>query len=95
MSTKNSNEFDLIFKALADSKRRKILDMLSNLPMTTGYICQSFPDLGRVTIMQHLGTLEKAGLITVERKGKHRWNYLNRKPIEAVHKEWVRKHLVS
>ena len=95
MLDEKANQFDLIFKALSDSRRRKIVDMLTNIPLTTGYICQSFPELGRATVMQHIGVLEAAGLVTIKRVGKHRWNYLNKKPIEMVHSLWISKLLIN
>ena len=51
-----------IFQALADSRRRKILDLIREKPKTTGDICKHFRKIDRCTVMQHLDVLEKAGL---------------------------------
>ena len=56
---------DLIFKALADRRRRKILDLLKKEELTTGDICAYFRALDRCTVMQHLKVLENAGLVSV------------------------------
>lgn len=86
-----SIEFDeeRIFKALASGTRRHILDRLKDHPRTTGELCQGFPNLDRCTVMQHLGVLEEAGLVIVQRKGRHRWNYLNALPIKYIYDRWI------
>ncbi|MBV9494583.1 MAG: helix-turn-helix transcriptional regulator [Acidobacteria bacterium] len=81
-----------IFKALADGRRRRMLDLLKSEPLTTGDLCAAFPQLDRCTVMQHLGVLEKAGLIIVKREGRNRWNYLNPLPIKAIHDRWISPH---
>jgi DNA-binding transcriptional ArsR family regulator len=68
---------DLVYKALADSRRREILDLLKDEPRTTGDICSKFKKLDRCTVMQHLSVLEKADLIITKREGRYRWNYIN------------------
>jgi DNA-binding transcriptional ArsR family regulator len=78
-----------VFKALADRKRRKILDLLKSEPRTTGELCNRFPELNRCTVMQHLGVLERAGLIIVRREGRLRWNYLNPLPIKKIYDRWI------
>jgi len=71
-----------VFKALADGRRRKILDLLKSDGRTTGELCSRFPELDRCTVMQHLAILERAGLIIVRREGRLRWNYLKPLPIK-------------
>jgi DNA-binding transcriptional ArsR family regulator len=81
--------FDQVFKALSNSTRRRILDLLKDHPRTTGDICASFPALDRCTTMQHLGVLEQAGLVVVQRKGRERWNHLDVVPIKLIHDRWI------
>jgi DNA-binding transcriptional ArsR family regulator len=83
---------DLVYKALADSRRREILDLLKDDPRTTGDICSAFPDLDRCTVMQHLGVLEKAGLVFTKKEGRYRWNYLNSVPIREIYDRWINKY---
>src|SRR5213595_1568975 len=52
-----------VFKALADGRRRRILDLLKSEPRTTGELCAKFRKLDRCTVMQHLGVLEKAEVL--------------------------------
>jgi DNA-binding transcriptional ArsR family regulator len=81
-----------VFKALADGRRRRMLDLLKGGPLTTGELCARFPQLNRCTVMQHLGVLERAGLIIVKREGRVRWNYINPLPIKAIHDRWISPH---
>jgi DNA-binding transcriptional ArsR family regulator len=81
-----------VFKALADGRRRRILDLLKSEPRTTGELCAKFRKLDRCTVMQHLGVLEKAGLIIVKRDGRLRWNYINPLPIKQIHDRWIEPH---
>lgn len=80
----------LIFKALADARRREILDLLKDGPQTTGDLCDHFKRrLDRCTVMQHLGVLEKAGLLIVKKEGRTRWNYLDAVPIKNIYDRWL------
>lgn len=87
MSTDDAD--DLIFKALGHRVRRRMLDALKAGPATTGSLCQTFPDLDRCTVMQHLGVLEEAGLVVAERRGRERWNHLDALPVHAIHERWI------
>ncbi|HEV7920502.1 MAG TPA: helix-turn-helix domain-containing protein [Thermoanaerobaculia bacterium] len=81
-----------VFKALADGRRRRMLDLLKSEPLTTGDLCAHFPRLDRCTVMQHLGVLKRAGLVIVRRAGRNRWNYINPLPIKAIHDRWISPH---
>lgn len=83
---------DLIFRALGDSRRRAILDLLRSAPRTTGDIVERFPALDRCTVMQHIGVLERAGLVIAKRRGRERWNYLNALPIKRIHDRWIGRY---
>ena len=83
---------DLIFKALADEKRRRLLDLLKDGPRTTGDLCERFAGIDRCTVMQHLKVLERAGLIFVRREGKFRWNYIDAVPIREIYERWINQY---
>jgi DNA-binding transcriptional ArsR family regulator len=93
MSTDDEN--DRIFKALAASSRRAMLDVLKDQPQTTGDLCARFPALDRCTVMQHLKVLEAADLVIVKRQGRERWNYLNPLPIKHIHDRWIGPYAVQ
>ena len=82
--------------ALADSRRRQILDLLKNSPRTTGELCEHFEDaLDRCTVMQHIGVLERAGLIIAHREGRTRWNYLNAAPFQEIYERWISSYATA
>ncbi len=85
----NDDQDDLVFKALSHRSRRQLLDLLKGESRTTGMLCALLPELDRCTVMQHLGVLEQAGLIIVERRGRERWNHLDALPIQAIHERWI------
>jgi len=84
-----AEEDDRIFKALAASTRREILDALKDHPQTTGELCSRFPARDRCTVMQHLKVLEEAELVIVQRRGRERWNHLNPLPIKHLYDRWI------
>jgi DNA-binding transcriptional ArsR family regulator len=86
---------DLLFKALADSRRREMLDLLKEAPRTTGGLCAHFErTLDRCTVMQHIGVLEQAELILVRREGRTRWNHLNAMPFKKLYDRWISSYAV-
>lgn len=80
---------DKVFRALASSTRRALLDALKDNPQTTGALCDRLPSLDRCTVMQHLKVLEEADLVIVSRKGRERWNHLNPIPIKHIQDRWI------
>lgn len=83
---------DRTFHALADQTRRGLLEMLSKGPCTTGTLVEAFPHLSRVGVMKHLGVLESAGLVSVRRDGRERWNTMERDPLKASD-DWMARHV--
>lgn len=92
MSTEE--KFDLLFKALGHRLRRRLLDLLTEGPKTTGALCEALDAVDRCTVMLHLGVLEKAGLIAVERRGRERWNHLDAMPIHDLQRRWIAPYAV-
>ena len=83
-----------VWKALADTSRREILDRLADRPWTTSEIVTRFEDsLCRTAVMKHLEILVNANLVVIRRQGRQRWNYLNPVPIQRVCDRWVSKHV--
>lgn len=83
---------DAVFKALANGKRRQMLDAIKDAPLTTGALCERFAEMDRCTVMQHLKVLEEADLIVARREGRERWNHLNALPIQAIHDRWISQY---
>lgn len=88
----SEKQYDLVLKALADTRRRKMLDLIKAKPKTTGELCEYFRKLDRCTVMQHLRVLERANLIIVKRRGRYRWNYINPLPIKEIHDRWINNY---
>jgi DNA-binding transcriptional ArsR family regulator len=82
------DDLELVWKALADPSRRRILDLLKQRPHTTGELCKEFA-VTRFAVMKHLRVLEQAELITVQHRGRERWNYLNPVPLQMVYERWI------
>ena len=83
---------DVVFKALADSTRRSLLDELFKADgQTLGALEQRLP-MTRFGVMKHLKLLEEAGLVTTRRRGREKLHFLNPVPIRLVHDRWVSKY---
>ncbi|MDF2872015.1 MAG: arsR [Anaerocolumna sp.] len=59
-----------VFKALSDSTRRKILELLAKKDMNAGEIADYF-NISKPSISHHLTILKNADLISDERKGQN------------------------
>jgi DNA-binding transcriptional ArsR family regulator/uncharacterized protein YndB with AHSA1/START domain len=78
----------LLWRALADPTRRRILDLLRERPLITGEIAARFP-VSRIAVMRHLEVLSQAGLVTNRKRGRERWHYLNAVPLQKLHRRWA------
>lgn len=87
------NQVDLtpLWNALADAKRRRIIQLLGDKSRTTSEICAFF-DVSRFAIMRHLKVLEQAGLILTRREGRQRWNFLNEDLFKEIQQTYLEKH---
>lgn len=68
-SRRHTHDFSVLFKAIADETRIKILKHLEKKPTRVSDLVQKF-DLSQSTISRHLGVLKAVGLVVGERKGK-------------------------
>jgi uncharacterized protein YndB with AHSA1/START domain/DNA-binding transcriptional ArsR family regulator len=84
---------DVVFRALGDPRRRKLLDGLHERDgRTLGELEQLLPELTRFGVMRHVRLLEAAGLITTQRAGRRKFHYLNPVPIRLIHDRWIRRY---
>ena len=85
------DDTDLLFKALADPSRRKLLDLLhANDGQTLGDLCEHL-EMTRQSATQHLALLDAAGLLAVQWRGREKLHYLNRVPLQGIYERWLRK----
>ena len=66
------DRLDLIFAALADPTRRRVLSMLLEDDMAVSDVAAPF-DMSLAAVSKHLSVLAAAGLIRQERRGRITW----------------------
>jgi DNA-binding transcriptional ArsR family regulator len=64
-------DLDRVFHALGDGSRRAMVERLSRGPASVSELARPF-DMALPTIVQHLGVLEKAGIVTSAKAGRIR-----------------------
>ncbi len=85
------SEADLLFKALADPTRRKLLDLLyAHDGRTLGQLCAHL-SMTRQGVTQHLALLQGANLVAVLWRGREKLHFLNPVPLQQVYERWIRK----
>jgi DNA-binding transcriptional ArsR family regulator len=82
---------DRVFKALADSTRRSLLDRLFERDGRTLTELESELEMTRFGVMKHLRVLEDAGLVVTRRSGREKLHFLNPVPIRLIHDRWIDK----
>jgi DNA-binding transcriptional ArsR family regulator len=83
---------DLVFKALADPSRRRLLDRLHERNgQTLGELCVAL-DTSRQAVSKHLAVLERASLIATVWHGREKLHYLNPVPIHDIAERWIGKY---
>ena len=90
MSERGANT-DLLFKALSDTSRRKLLDLLhASDGRTLNQLCEHL-DMTRQGVTQHLDLLEAANLIATIRSGREKLHFLNPVPLQEIYDRWIAK----
>jgi DNA-binding transcriptional ArsR family regulator len=85
------NDTDLVFRALADPSRRKLLDLLyANDAQTLTELCEHL-DMTRQAVTQHIGVLEGVQLVSTHRRGREKLHYLNPVPLQEIYDRWISK----
>jgi len=80
-------QLDAVFAALANAKRRAMLEILSQRPSTVGALGKEL-DVSLQSMHRHVRTLERAGLI--QRKKAGRVNFVTiRRPAFARAQGWM------
>jgi DNA-binding transcriptional ArsR family regulator len=74
---------DLVFPALANPVRRRLLELLADGPRTPGALAADF-SLSRPAISEHLAVLRRAGLVGQEPAGRERHYHLTAAPLAEV-----------
>src|SRR5882724_6725794 len=83
---------DAVFKALADSSRRLLLDLLFARDGRTLTELEAELEMTRFGVMKHLKVLEEADLVLTRRRGREKLHFLNVVPIRLIHDRWIDKY---
>ena len=82
---------DAVFRALADSSRRKLLDRLhAKNGQTLNELCEGW-NMSRQAVTKHLGILEGANLISTQKQGREKLHFINPVPIHTIADRWIGK----
>jgi DNA-binding transcriptional ArsR family regulator len=76
---------NIVFKALNDPTRRKILEMLLAKDMTAGEIVEEF-NISGPSISHHLDLLKQANLVVAEKEGQFIYYSLNTTVVDEIMK---------
>jgi len=76
---------NIVFKALNDPTRRKILELLLARDMTAGEIIEEF-NISGPSISHHLDLLKQAKLVTAEKEGQFIYYSLNTTVVDEIMK---------
>lgn len=88
---KDLRDPDLLFHALADPSRRKLLDLLyARDGRTLAKLCEHV-DMTRQGVTQHLDILEEASLVATVRRGREKLHFLNPIPLQDIYSRWIAK----
>jgi DNA-binding transcriptional ArsR family regulator len=82
-------QLDLVFQALADPTRRAVLARLSRGPMATTDLAKPFP-MALPSFTQHLGVLERSGLVRSRKHGRVRTWELAPRALKGA-EDWLHK----
>ncbi|SEN41608.1 DNA-binding transcriptional regulator, ArsR family [Paracoccus alcaliphilus] len=83
MNAHSPVRLDLIFAALADPTRRRVLSMLLEDDMAVSDVAEPF-EMSLAAISKHLSVLAGAGLIRQERRGRITWCMLDPEGMRAA-----------
>lgn len=88
-SSNGPSTTDAVFHALSDPTRLAVVDRLARGPLPTSVLASDF-DMALPSFTQHLGILEKSGLVRSKKKGRVRTYYLEAKQLKKA-EDWLAK----
>jgi DNA-binding transcriptional ArsR family regulator len=87
-----STMMDDVFRALADSGRRRLLDKLyARNGQTLSELCEHL-DMTRQAVTKHLDILERGNLVITVWRGREKNHYLNPVPLQEIYDRWIEKY---
>jgi DNA-binding transcriptional ArsR family regulator len=94
-------DLDVLFHALSDSTRRRLMDELAERDGQTLFelharlLMWHGADLSRQALSKHLAVLEEGGLLRVEWQWRSKHHFLVREPIRVAWKLWLGTHATA
>lgn len=82
-------DLNRVFQALADPTRRAVVERLGRGPAAASELARPFA-MALPSFMQHLGVLEKVGLVVSSKQGRVRTYRLVPRPLQAA-EGWMTK----
>lgn len=79
---------NILFKALNDSTRREILELLKKKDLTAGEIADQF-HISKPSISHHLDLLKQAGLVNSVKEGQYIYYSLNTTVFDEIVKWFI------
>ena len=84
-------KMDLVFRALADPVRRRLLDSLhASNGQTLSELCEGHA-MTRQAVTKHLAILEEANLVVTQKRGREKLHFINPVPINSITERWISK----
>jgi DNA-binding transcriptional ArsR family regulator len=80
---------DVVYRAVSDSTRRRILELLAQGERSVTELVPRFP-MSQPALSQHLRMLREAGLVRVRRQGRRRVYSLRAGPLEEA-RDWLER----
>ena len=87
MPKRSSAGLDLVFQALGDPTRRAVIERLGRGPASTTELARPFA-MSLPSFTQHLGVLERCGLVASHKRGRVRTYHLVPTPLRAA-EDWM------
>ncbi len=91
MAKRSNERGNLVFAALANPDRRKMLDLLRDGARPAGDLVAAFPDLPQPAVSRHLRTLREAGLVTASPRAQQRFYSIEPTKLREVD-AWVSRY---
>lgn len=83
---------DAVFLALSHQARRRMLDLIRDMPGCSVADVSKYFDISRIAVMKHLNVLYAAQLVISRRVGRRRELFFNAVPIQMIHDRWVSEY---
>lgn len=83
---------DAVFLALSSQTRRKLLDLIQQMPGCSVADVTKYFDCSRIMILKHLQVLTDAGLVISRKAGRRRELFFNAVPIQMIYDRWTTEY---